>query len=52
VTLPPGSVVEVPAISGVADGYTVEGQGALVAAWVTTGEVGTAYSVGVPVLDE
>lgn len=52
VVMPAASVLELPSISGVANAYTVEGQGALVAAWVTIGQAGTAYSVGVPVLDE
>jgi hypothetical protein len=52
IPLPAGMVVELPAIEGGANAYTVEGQGPLVAAWVTTREGATAYSVGVPLPDE
>jgi hypothetical protein len=52
IAVPAGMVVEVPAIEGGANAYTVQGQGELVAAWVTTGEGAVAYSVGVPQADE
>jgi hypothetical protein len=48
ITVPAGMVVEVPAMEGGANAYTVEGQGELVAAWVATGEGAMAYSIGVP----
>jgi hypothetical protein len=52
VTVPAGTLVEVPALEGGANAYTVEGQLQLVASWVATGDVGMAYSIGVPVLDD
>jgi hypothetical protein len=52
ITVPAGMVVEVPAMEGGANAYTVEGQGELVAAWVATGEGAMAYSIGVPQTDE
>jgi hypothetical protein len=52
IAVPAGMVVEVPAMEGRANAYTVEGQGQLVAAWVTTGDGATAYSIGVPLTDE
>jgi hypothetical protein len=52
IAVPAGMVVEVPAMAGPANAYTVEGQGQLVAAWVATGEGATAYSIGVPQTDE
>jgi hypothetical protein len=52
VPVPAGMVVELPAIEGGANAYRVEGQGQLVAAWVTTGQGATAYSIGVPLSDE
>jgi hypothetical protein len=52
ITVPAGMVVEVPAMEGGANAYTVEGQGELVAALVATGEGAMAYSIGVPQTDE
>jgi hypothetical protein len=52
IAVPAGMVVEVPAMAGPANAYTVEGQGQLVAAWVATGEGATAYSIGVSQTDE
>ena len=51
VAVPAETVVELPAVEGGANAYTVQGQGSLVAAWVTTGEGATAYSIGVPLPD-
>ncbi|HEU4915479.1 MAG TPA: DUF5719 family protein [Acidimicrobiia bacterium] len=52
VVVPAETTVELPAITGGANAYTVQGQGPLVAAWVTTGAAATAYSIGVPLPDE
>lgn len=51
-TLPAGTVLEVPAIEGGANAYTVRGEGSLVPMWVTTTGTGSAYSIGVPIIDE
>ena len=47
-----GGVIEFPAFAGNANAYTVEGEGFLVPLWVTATGTGTAYSIGVPILDE
>jgi hypothetical protein len=47
-----GSVLEFPAISDAAIGYTVTGEGLLVPMWVTTTGTATAYSIGTPLIDE
>jgi hypothetical protein len=51
VAVPAETVVELPSVDGGANAYTVQGQGSLVAAWVTTGQGATAYNVGVPLPD-
>ncbi|MGH8873487.1 MAG: DUF5719 family protein [Acidimicrobiia bacterium] len=51
-TVPAGTVIEVPAIEGGANAYSVTGEGLLVPLWVTTTGTDIAYSVGVPLLDE
>jgi len=50
--VPAGTVLEVPAVEGGANAYTVKGEGSLVPMWVTTTPTGSAYSIGVPLLDE
>jgi len=50
--VPAGSVIEVGSIEGNANAYTVKGEGSLVPLSVTTTPTGTAYSLGVPILDE
>jgi hypothetical protein len=52
--VPGGGVIEVPAIEGNANAYTVRGEGSLVPLWATStaAGTGTAYGIGVPVLDE
>lgn len=50
--LPAGTVVEFGAIDGISNGYTVKGEGQFVAMWVTSTGTATAYSVGVPLVDE
>jgi hypothetical protein len=47
-----GTVVEHTAVAGSADGYTVRGEGLFVPMWVTTAPTGTAYQLGVPLIDE
>jgi hypothetical protein len=51
-TVPAGTVLEVPAIEGGANAYTVKGEGSLVPMWVTAAGTGVAYSIGVPIIDE
>jgi hypothetical protein len=50
--VPAGTVVQIPAIEGNANAYLLEGEGLLVPLWVTTTGTGSAYSIGVPILDE
>ena len=50
--VPAGSALQVPAVEGRANAYTVEGGGDLVALWVTSTDSGKGYSMGTPVLDE
>lgn len=50
--VPAGTVIEVPAIEGGANAYSVKGEGALVPLSVTATPTGIAYSLGVPLLDE
>ena len=52
--VPGGGVIEVPAIEGNANAYTVRGEGSLVPLWATStaAGTGTGYGIGVPVLDE
>jgi hypothetical protein len=50
--VPAGTVVEVPIVEGGANAYSVRGEGALVPLSVTATPTGTAYSIGVPLLDE
>jgi hypothetical protein len=45
-------VLEVPAVEGGANAYTLKGIGSLVPMWVTTTATGVAYSIGVPIIDE
>jgi hypothetical protein len=52
VSVPAGTVVEFPAIEGGAHAYTLNGEGLLVPLWVTTTETASAYSTGVPLVDE
>ena len=52
VVVPAGSALQVPAVEGRANAYTVEGGGDLVALWVTSTDSGKGYSMGIPVLDE
>lgn len=52
IVVPAGTVVEFPAMEGAADAYTLSGQGALVSLWVTTTGTASAYSTGVPLVDE
>jgi hypothetical protein len=52
VNVPAGTVVQVPAIEGRANSYTVEGSVDLVALWVTNTDTGKAESIGVPIIDE
>jgi hypothetical protein len=52
IAVPAGTVVEVPAMEGAADAYTLSGQGPLVSLWVTTTGTASAYSTGVPLVDE
>jgi hypothetical protein len=47
-----GSVLEFAAISPAATGYTVTGEGLLVPMWVSVTDAATAYSIGVPLIDE
>jgi hypothetical protein len=51
VVVPAGVAVEVPSVEGNANAYSVRGGGDLVALWVSTTPAGTAYSIGVPILD-
>jgi hypothetical protein len=51
-SIPAGTVVQVPAIEGGANSYTVKGSGDLVALWVTNTDTGKAESIGVPIIDE
>ena len=51
-TIPAGMVLEVPAVEGGANAYTLKGIGSLVPMWVTTTATGVAYSIGVPIVDE
>jgi hypothetical protein len=50
--VPAGTVIEVPVFEGGANAYSVRGEGALVPLSVTATPTGTAYSIGVPLLDE
>jgi hypothetical protein len=50
--VPAGTVIEVPIVEGGANAYSVRGEGALVPLSVTATPTGTAYSIGVPLLDE
>jgi hypothetical protein len=50
--VPAGTVIEVAAIEGGANAYSVRGEGALVPLSVTVTPTATAYSVGVPLPDE
>jgi hypothetical protein len=50
--VPAGTVIEVAAIDGGANAYSVRGEGALVPLSVTVTPTATAYSVGVPLPDE
>jgi hypothetical protein len=50
--VPAGTVIEVAAIEGGANAYSVKGGGALVPLSVTVTPTATAYSVGVPLPDE
>jgi hypothetical protein len=50
--IPAGMVLEIPAVEGGANAYTLKGSGSLVPLWVTTTATGAAYSIGVPIIDE
>ncbi|MGH8916660.1 MAG: DUF5719 family protein [Acidimicrobiia bacterium] len=52
IPVPAGSVIEVEALEGNANAYTLKGEGLLVPVWVTTAGTATAYSIGVPMVDE
>lgn len=51
VSVPAGTVVEIPALGGGANAYTIRGEGSLVPLWTTTA-AGVAYSSGVSIGDE
>jgi len=52
ITVPAGTVIEVPAVEGGADAYTVSGDGLVVASWATLTGTASAFSAGVPLVDE
>jgi hypothetical protein len=52
VPVPAGAVVEVPSFEGGAQAYTMRGEGLFVPMWVTSAGNATAYSLGVPLIDE
>jgi hypothetical protein len=52
VTVPAGTVIEFPAVEGGADAYTLSGDGLVVASWATLTGTASAFSAGVPLVDE
>jgi len=52
VTVPAGIVIEFPAVEGGADAYTLSGDGLVVASWATLTGTASAFSAGVPLVDE
>ncbi len=50
--IPAGGVVELASEGGAARAHTVRGEGLFVPLWVAGNEAATAYSIGVPLIDE
>jgi Family of unknown function (DUF5719) len=50
--VPAGQVVTFDSFPGVGDGYSVRGDGDVVALWTTAGGAMRSYMLGVPILDE